>query len=109
MSVWSDAIKVIEERGWTQGDYGYYGPLVVDAGAPVCLVGAIAAATGEYVGDVEQGICKTIPSAYLALPHTSNTSLTIWNDHPSITKEDVIALLRKLHDDECAQVNPTAD
>ena len=40
MGVYADALKVIKERGWTQGNYiGLHG-------GPVCIVGAIAIAKG---------------------------------------------------------------
>lgn len=104
MSVYLKAIEVIETRGWTQGRYQ-------SPAGQVCALGAcnLASNLGErgYGDGTERVRFNALYTAVKLL--TGQSSVASFNDQPGRTKEEVINLLRKAHEYECARVAPTED
>lgn len=103
MSVYLDAIKVLEQRGWCQGSYyGYRGDGDVTHG-PLCVVGALSEVDGGYYVDVERkhrsvlakALNGAVPNAVL---NPDAGCLEQWNDRPSTTYEDVVLALKWAHE-----------
>lgn len=97
VSVYLDAIKVLEECGWCQGTY--YGSR---KSGPFCLVSALAVASGsEYLTSTESGEAENALARMLNLPltdHLSDSCLEVFNDDPHTTYEDVVLVLKRAHE-----------
>lgn len=121
MSLFLDAIKVIENRGWTQGTYA-------DENGCVCLIGACTVAYGSTTGNIDSNNINVLAGKfektnYLAIldnilmntenrtyyPKNSYYTVINWNDEKGRTVEEVKDVLRKAHEYECAQVTATED
>lgn len=100
MSVFLDAIKVLEERGWRQGsisdpdlDWDDY------ATSPLCLFGALAVAkTGianVYMANPSDLFYGNEDSVLRSL---TDGAPVLFNDDPSTSYEDVILLLKRAHE-----------
>lgn len=90
MSVFLDAIKVLEERGWCQGDYQ-------DEKGRVCLVGAV----GLVVSD--RPAAPALDERYYPLHKTlqrviGSRLVSAWNDDPLTTYEDAVLCLKRAHE-----------
>lgn len=85
-TVWSEAIRLIEERGW------YHGAERVPPGShPVCLWTAVSdAAIGGNIHEIADVLKLKFGVPYL-------NEIFDWNDHPTRTVEDVYAVLWELH------------
>ena len=87
MSVYLEAVKVLEERGWHQG--GYHGP-----DGAVCVQHAIDIAAGSQEDRYE--------SVYAVLERDFDwpeaEPIGWWNDDPSTSYEDVVLALKKAHE-----------
>ncbi len=74
------AADMIERQGWCQGQWA-------DKHGRVCIMGAL--------GDTESD-----PAAFCAACHRLSTHLgqrlSMWNDEPGRTKDEVLAMLRSL-------------
>ena len=89
MSVYLDAIKVLEERGWTQSGR------LEDADGAVCLYGAVnIAATGDARcwAAVDEGLAGALLDAI------GGRGPSAWNDDPLTSYEDVVLALKRAHE-----------
>lgn len=102
MSIFLDAIKVLEERGWHQGSLGD------PDGGPVCLIGALCVASGvnfypssqvmdSFDREVWTARCRIakILVAEGAKWEDVDSDPAGFNDNPSTSYEDVVLLLKK--------------
>lgn len=104
MSVFLKAIDIIEEYGWGQHEYmdedsdGKY----IKKG-PVCIVGActLAADIRDSNGEIAPGDFEK-SHEHSILENVCESLIIYWNDNPERTKEEVINLLRKAYEYECA-------
>ncbi len=87
MSIYTDAIRIIEKNGWRQG----FGNLENFKDEPVCLMDSLWVADEKFMKT--SGLHDTINS-YLST-HYGMLGVE-WNDVPDRTKEEVIALLKEL-------------
>jgi hypothetical protein len=86
------AALVIEERGWTQGDFSSG-----EAG-PYCAMGAIAVALeGDPVPTVLRNPAYSALTRYLGLGQNFGRAFT-WNDDDGRTAEEVTSTLRSAAD-----------
>lgn len=86
MSVFADAIKVLEERGHNRS-----GSLV--SHGRVCMLAAIGIAR---TGQPDEWTTADYALIELAEPETVYSGVGSWNDHHSV--EEVIAVLKKAHE-----------
>lgn len=92
VNVFDRAAEILEEHGWTRGDFFV-------AGQGYCVVGALARARGEQ----KMTDLRTGASVYLHLARTLNIApadpagviLPTWNDERGRTAAEVIAALRE--------------
>lgn len=94
------AADAIQERGWEKGG-GWHDPRPEHAGRPVCLEGAIQAASGMRIYGTSPNWRKVFKGcdayqamgAYLELD-LSCQDLYDWNDFSARTQDQVIEVLR---------------
>lgn len=109
MSVYLDAIRVLEERGWAQGHF-------VDEESAVCLRGAIRLALGgapdpamvgartpENVYAVDEAEQRAL-HVLLDLLAWRAESVQRYNDDQRTAYEDVVLLLKRAHEAVCEAV-----
>ena len=97
-NILEDAADYIEQHGWCQQDY-------FNANGNVCTQGAIMAVRTRYEADniniySTSNDIDTITEAFLeALDQVSlfvGDAVSLWNDDPDRTKEEVVKTLRKV-------------
>lgn len=92
------AALIIEERGWTQDQYGIENPETGDftQQGPHCAVGAIATAYGDhlrYMGSAaEDALKEYLSGENPELDYADG--IEVWNDSPNRTEAEVVAALR---------------
>lgn len=93
-SVYARAIDVLEERGWYQGGFGVKDPddpFSFLPGGPVDVISALSVAAGGPVGDFPVELVREVRNVL-----NQPGSVGEWQDHPSTTYDDVVAVLRVL-------------
>jgi hypothetical protein len=106
VSIYLDAIKVLEKRGWLQGDWtdGPYTVPPAKGDGPVCLLGALAVALDltEYrdLQDLATPECQLLGRLADGADDDryALVAAAAWNDDESTTYEDVILLLKRAHE-----------
>lgn len=92
-SVFLDAIKVLEQRGWCQGAY-FEGS---KSDGQRCLASALALASGSrYLIGTEDRKAEAAVARVLGLVDADE--IEKFNDDPSTTYEDVILALKRAHE-----------
>ena len=89
------AADLIERTGWTQGHYAHDKdghPCQPRSSSAVCFC-ALGALEAQRLNDEQMG------SAHEELAWRVGASVSLWNDHPDRTKEEVIAALRGVSND----------
>lgn len=88
------AIEVLERDGWCQG-------FLTNSQGQHCLLGAMNQAHyNDEVGDFHQFYeLRQAVSAHIYNGTGDASSITLWNDTPGRTREDVIELLRRAGED----------
>lgn len=81
------AADYIEEHGWWQGDYSHAGH--------VCMIGAVGFVTGENVCNLHSKVYEPNHFLHMLSQYVGTHDVSIWNDAPERTAEEVIATLRK--------------
>lgn len=106
MSVYSQAIEVLEEKGWHKGS------LVDHRTGSVCIVGAVnialwgsvygvASSDGQYWYPLDarrQKRAEALETLSKALGVPESSGLATWNDDWRTTYEDVVLLLKRAHE-----------
>jgi len=104
MTIWLRAIEILETDGWCRGMY------TNDKGEH-CIVGALAQANGTPWSNQGEGCISSFSKLEVMVSNKLysiiDTLPSIYNDRPGRTKEDIIKLLKEMHDYECAQVTAT--
>ncbi len=100
----TEAADRIEKYGLLKGDvFTYYeednGEPVRNLSGPCCTLGALDQArldlgtTRAVLHDATIAIQEELPSSF-------HLSIAVWNDMPERTKDEVVALLRKVADEQ---------
>lgn len=88
--IYHKAIKIIEKRGWYQGEYCNF------SNGSVCLLGAIGIACGIQDENLENNEFEpNWTRATTKLNGLLHCNAAQWNDRGCRTKKDVINLLRR--------------
>jgi hypothetical protein len=97
------AWQIIEQNGWCQkvnasSDKGRSCSPISDKAVSFCIFGAIDRKHTSKYGAVDAiGVYDDVNSVQDKLQATDQHALiSVWNDHPERTKEEVIALLKEL-------------
>jgi hypothetical protein len=86
--IYDGAADLIDERGWRQGGR-------MDLTGPVCITESIGQLAPERQAAYDFLAFKVLRLGARSNQVTSGERLVSWNDHPSRSKEHVIAALRK--------------
>lgn len=91
-SVFLDAIRVLEERGWAQG-------IILRADGAVCLAGAInQACSGDPLRlSMTDEDLNARDHAFAAIAAVTGRLPHSFNDDPLTTYEDVVSALKQAH------------
>lgn len=89
--IYERAAEYLEEYGWRQGGAGSHG-------YRRCFIGATASACGQTIGNAWSGWAINLwhNANDLAAKVLEIDSITLWNDEPSRTKDEVINTLHAL-------------
>lgn len=103
MSVYLDAIRLLERRGWTKGQFETEDHRLCMRGALRVALGGTAVPAWNYdeLTDVDAAEQQLL---HVLLPVLGVETVTKFNDSPHTTYEDVVLALKRAH--EASEATP---
>jgi hypothetical protein len=96
-----DTANLIENNGWTQGDFFAERDGLPPELCPMCSIGAVHTVTSGHPvgGGADWAGIQRFVAIKNALHNYLNQAIIDWNDHPAQTAENVIQTFRLVADE----------